>query len=604
MFTFIQAGVLCKWTNDSKRFLLEHFDTIYNTPSHIYHSALPFSPSSSWLCGHYGAELSQKVKVIKGLPTKWGTCFHTVLLKSYTLNLSCWNNTIAVGSEDGDIIILDVSTCIQIAVLSGHTDEVNSLIFSLDGKSLVSGSDDNTIKLWDVQTGGVVRTFHGHTGNVYSVSISVDCTMIASGSQDHTVCLWDIQTGECHQVIKQEKPVAHITFSPKVPQSLLSISNNKVWQYNTNNHHVGFICDGCCVAFSSDGTQFVSCKDTVATVQNSGSGVIVAEFSVANIDIQCCCFSPDGRLVAVAAGTTAYVWDITSSEPYPIETFIGHTKDITSLVCFSPSSLISTSYNQLVKFWQIGTPSDPVETNPKSQFLTSTTIKSITLQAKDGITITSDSDGVVRIWNLSTGLCKASFQTPLKHFHKRDVQLINNRLISVWYENWKINIWDTEKGELLFAVDGPLFVQDLRISGDGSKVFSLDDESIQVWSVQTGEIVEKVFIMGSDDFSGTFTVDGSRVWVHYPNSEYHGWDFGKPNSLSIQLPNVAMLCLNGTMLWDTTQSKIRDIDTGKVVFQLSGRFANPPNVQCDGCFLVAGYETGEVLILDINCVFP
>jgi len=76
-----------------------------------------------------------------------------------------------------------------------------------------------------------------------------------------------------------------------------------------------------------------------------------------------------------------------------------------------------------------------------------------------------------------------------------------------------------------------------------------------------------------------------------------------PNLLSVQLPSIAMLCLNGTMLWDTTQSRIRDIATGKVVFQLSGRFASPTNVQCDGCFLAAGYETGEVLILDINYVF-
>ena len=176
-------------------------------------------------------------------------------------------------------------------------------------------------------------------------------------------------------------------------------------------------------------------------------------------------------------------------------------------------------------------------------------------------------------------------------------------MISVWHENWKVNIWDTEKGELLFALDGSLYVQDLKISGDGSKVFCLDEESIQAWSIQTGEIVEKVIIMGSEDFSGTLTVDGSRVWAHYPNSEYQGWDFGTPNSLSVWLPDIAMLCPNGTMLWDTTQSKIRDIATGKIVFQLSGRFVNPPNIQCDGCFLAAGYETGEVLILDLNYVF-
>ena len=169
MFTVIQARVSCKWTNDSQRFLLEHFDTIHGSPSHIYHSALPFSPSSSWLYECYSAQLSQEVKVVKGLPAGWGTCSRTVSLSGGALDLSYWNNTVAVGSGPGDIIILDIITGSQTAVLSGHTDRVNSLTFSSDGKSLVSGSHDTTVKFWDVQTGGVVKTFHGHTGRVWSV---------------------------------------------------------------------------------------------------------------------------------------------------------------------------------------------------------------------------------------------------------------------------------------------------------------------------------------------------------------------------------------------------------------------------------------------------
>ena len=162
VFTITQVGISCKWISDSQRFLLEHFDTINNSPSHIYHSALPCSPPSSWLCRHYSAELSREVKVVKGFPAGWGRCSRTVILDSYALNLSYWNNTIAVGSGHGDIIILDAIIGSQIAVLSGHTWNINSLAFS-DGKLLVSGSDDKNVKLWDLQTGGVVKTFHGHT---------------------------------------------------------------------------------------------------------------------------------------------------------------------------------------------------------------------------------------------------------------------------------------------------------------------------------------------------------------------------------------------------------------------------------------------------------
>jgi len=97
VFMFIQAGDLCKWTADSQQYLLEHFDTINNSPSHIYHSAFPFCPSSSWLQKCYNAETSLQVKVVKGLPAEWGTYSHTVSLYTTLWALSYWKNTIAVG---------------------------------------------------------------------------------------------------------------------------------------------------------------------------------------------------------------------------------------------------------------------------------------------------------------------------------------------------------------------------------------------------------------------------------------------------------------------------------------------------------------------------
>ena len=38
---------------------------------------------------------------------------------------------------------------------SAHSDDVNSVAFSPDGKTIVSGSDDKTIKVWDA--GGPAR---------------------------------------------------------------------------------------------------------------------------------------------------------------------------------------------------------------------------------------------------------------------------------------------------------------------------------------------------------------------------------------------------------------------------------------------------------------
>jgi hypothetical protein len=46
---------------------------------------------------------------------------------------------------------------------------------------------------------------------------------------------------------------------------------------------------------------------------------------------------------------------------------------------------------------------------------------------------------------------------------------------------------------------------------------------------------------------------------------------------------------------------IEDTITGKKVLQLPSRYSKPGDAQWDGQYLVAGYSTGEVLILDCNC---
>ena len=597
----IQAGVSCKWTNDSQRLLLENFDAIHDSPFHLYHFGLPLSPSSSWLHKHYSAEFSKVV--VKGLQAGWGTCSRTVSLKDNLMALAYWKDTIAVGLEHDDIIILDAITGGQMAVLSNHDGRVNSLTFSSDGTSLASGSDDTTLKLWDMQTGGVVRTFQGHTDLVLSVSISSDSTTIASGSEDKTIRLWGIQTGECYCVMGQQESVDCVSFSPTDPLHLMSVSDAAVQQWDTNGHQIKPTYEGQHAAFSLDGTCLVLSGGKVVTVWSSGSGEIVAKCPVPSGYPEYCCFSPDGRLVAATTGFTIYIWDITSSNLHPIETFIGHTYYFASLTfSSSSSSLITRCSDQSVRFWQIGTsPMDPVPSDSKSTSPASATVMSITLQAKDGIAISSDSAGVVRTWDLSTGHCKGSIQTPARGSYCRDVQLVDNRLILVWGMDEVIYIQDAKKGQLLQVVDAPgEHGVDIRISGDGSKVFYLDDSWIQAWSMWTGEPVGKVGHGWAPNQDAMLVMDGLRVWVLG-----RGWDFGisgaSPVVLSGVLPDRPHLDLiGGIKKKKGIFPGIEDTVTGKKVFQPPVRLASPSDFQWDGQYLVAGYKNGEVLILDFH----
>lgn len=549
--------------------------------------------------------------MVKGISAKWGTCSRTATLDVNPQALSYRNNTIAVGLEleSDNIIILDAITGTQAAVLSSHSDWVRSLVFSLDGRLLVSGSDDETVKLWDMQTGGVIKTFHGHTHWVLSVSISTDCTRIVSGGNDCTILLWDIQIGECHHSIKLHGWVKYVGFSPTNPKCLLSISGDQVQQWDINGYQTEPAYDGSNIAFSSDQVKFALCNGSTIIVKSSNSGAVTAELNLPNDNpAQCCCFSPDGSLIAVSSNNIVYAWDIANPVPHIVATFVGHVYNITSLVFSSPSSLISASEDRSVKFWKIEIlPRDQASPDPKPTLPASASIQFVSLQAKEGIAISGDSNGMLKVWDIITGLCKASFQTPARQIFWGDAQLKDGKLLFVWHVHWdgKIHTWTSEHGEYSQTLDS-LQSSGLRISGDGSKIFNVNwchsNSRIQAWSLWTWEPLGEVELEAGETYLlDPFISHGSKVWVYSTDLRVKGWNFENlgfsPIPLSCSSAERPYLDIIHDARGSTT---IRNTVTGKEVFKTSGKYAKPTVRQWDGQYLVAGYEDGEVLILDFK----
>jgi WD40 repeat protein len=70
----------------------------------------------------------------------------------------------------------------------GHTDWVNSVVFSPDGSWIASGSWDGTIKLWRVVDGTLERTYDQETGTgVLSIKFSPNGQLFGYGCRDATV---------------------------------------------------------------------------------------------------------------------------------------------------------------------------------------------------------------------------------------------------------------------------------------------------------------------------------------------------------------------------------------------------------------------------------
>ena len=186
--------------------------------------------------------------------------------------------------------------------------------------------------------------------------------------------------------------------------------------------------------------------------------------------------------------------------------------------------------------------------------------------------------------------------------------MIDGRLVVVWCKQigGGIHVWDAERGRLQ-SVNTPWWISyGLRIIGDGSRVLQIYDGSIKAWYIQTGESAgEERLERNSGNHFDPLRLDGSKVLVQSGESSAQAWDFGIVGSTPVQLPETSSvrpyLDLVDVRNWSKTSPvKIKDSITGQDVFQLYGRYADPSAIQWDGQYLIAGYKSGEVLILDFN----
>jgi WD40 repeat protein len=68
--------------------------------------------------------------------------------------------------------------------------------------------------LWDVETGKEVRTFRGHTNTVDGVAFSTDGRRALCAGYHHTLRLWDVATGKELDGIGHTDTVFCVVFTP------------------------------------------------------------------------------------------------------------------------------------------------------------------------------------------------------------------------------------------------------------------------------------------------------------------------------------------------------------------------------------------------------
>jgi len=189
------------FVNDAIKFIAVFGPPISQSTPHIYLSALPFAPKNSLVAKHYMPLFPKVLHLKTGKADQWPPIIdvfegHTNSVNSIAFSQD--GKRIVSGSYDQTIRVWDAETGeVVVGPLEGHTNSVKSVAFSQDGKRIVSGSRDHTIRVWDAETGEVVvGPLEGHTNSVNSVAFSQDGKHIVSGSDDQTIRVWDAETGE------------------------------------------------------------------------------------------------------------------------------------------------------------------------------------------------------------------------------------------------------------------------------------------------------------------------------------------------------------------------------------------------------------------------
>ena len=460
----------------------------------------------------YTATLGHTPRVLFGLSQSWQPLVHVIQHFSHLCSVafSPDSSRLASGSwNDGIVRIWNTATGELEDELEGHTNRVLSVVFSHNGRFIVSGSGDDTIRIWNTATCKTTYTLMGHEAAVMSVAISRDDKFVVSGSMDKTVRMWDTAMGELlHELKGYGDEVGSVVVSPDCQHVAFVSHAGELWIWTKDGviehkleclgHNVLYD-----LAFFNDGSRIlcnVNRPEWTTTVHRlslpNTPDYLERTMSVA--------YSPnDGEIVYGMEHGAVMIWNTETNKTHILGS---HSGTVTSIV-FSPDGgrIASGSYDGTVKIW------DPRlrRTNDQESLQE---LKSVAL-SHDGGWIVTESCDHIQVWRVTETMTKANewiTDSVMANVWRLSLSRDGSRVV-IGYKDGSIDVWNHLTNMTECQMSGHSQRVCIAFSYDGCHVVSGSyDKTVRIWDCHTGNQVS-VYRYWKKVTCITFSRDGGHV---------------------------------------------------------------------------------------------
>jgi len=447
---------------------------------------------------------------------------------------------IASASRDGSVKVWDASTGETLWTLAGHRGDVYGVAFSPDGKMLASAGDDTTVRLWQISTGRQKAVLRAHTRAVFNAVFSPDGRTLATAGKDQVIRLWDTATLDEELVLSGHiKDVEFIAFSPN-GQTLASVGDErpgllKLWDVASGCEKISVVADlhpMMCVAFSHDGATLATASEgRTIKLWDAASGVERLALTGHAGSVESLAFSPNGQTLASAStDATVRLWDAASGGM--TDTFRGHLGRVRSVAFSSDGrTLASAGGDRTIKQW------DPTTWQAGERRKLGSTAPNPRCFSLRGATLAMPTQELrsIRLINLSNG----DISTKLIGSGDPNFECLalgpRSGMLAVGGVRGEIELWESSlQRELLRwrahedAVGCIVFSLDGRMVASGGAT----DSKVKLWDVATGHQIAVLQGHTGGVQALAFSPDGQRLASASHDSQCKLWDLASGRLLT------------------------------------------------------------------------